>query len=61
MLLGRASIELRMWAVEAGEVPEDHDEQIDWLFGEWCTLDRWLSERESAASRDNRHRPATAR
>ena len=61
MLLGRTSIELRMWAVRADEIPQDRDEQIDWLFGEWCTLDRWLRERESDAPRDDRHRPAAAR
>jgi 1-acyl-sn-glycerol-3-phosphate acyltransferase len=65
MLLGRTRVELRMWAVQADDVPEDHDEQIDWLFGEWCTLDRWLAERDggpqSDAPRDDRHRPAAAR
>jgi 1-acyl-sn-glycerol-3-phosphate acyltransferase len=62
MLLARTSVELRMWAVAADDVPDDHEEQIDWLFGEWCTLDRWLGERAgSDAPRDDRHRPAAAR
>jgi 1-acyl-sn-glycerol-3-phosphate acyltransferase len=60
MLLARTSVELRMWAVAADDVPDDHEEQIDWLFGEWCTLDRWLGERDSDAPRDDRHRPAAA-
>lgn len=46
VLLGRSVVELRLWAVGADEVPEDRDDQIDWLFGEWCRLDRWVSEHE---------------
>jgi 1-acyl-sn-glycerol-3-phosphate acyltransferase len=63
MLLARTSVELRMWAVAADDVPDDHEDQFDWLFGEWCTLDRWLGERASGsdAPRDDRHRPAAAR
>jgi 1-acyl-sn-glycerol-3-phosphate acyltransferase len=60
MLLARTTVELRMWAVHADEIPDDRDEQIDWLFGEWCTLDRWLHERQSDAAGDDRHRPAAA-
>jgi hypothetical protein len=39
------TIELRMWLVPAGDVPSGRDEQIDWLFDRWRTLDAWVSER----------------
>jgi len=41
-----STVELRMWLVGADEVPSEHDEQIDWLFGWWRTLDRWVDERK---------------
>ena len=36
------TVRLRMWHVRAQDVPQDRDEQIDWLFGRWCTLDGWV-------------------
>jgi 1-acyl-sn-glycerol-3-phosphate acyltransferase len=38
-------IDLRLWHVPAADVPEGRDEQIDWLFGWWRELDRWVGER----------------
>jgi hypothetical protein len=35
-----------MWHVRAEDVPEDRDEQIDWLFGCWCTLDSWVDRQQ---------------
>ena len=40
------TVELRLWIVPAGDVPAGRDEQIDWLFGWWRTLDRWVAERQ---------------
>jgi len=39
------TVELRLWIVGAEEIPSDRDEQIDWLFGWWRTLDEWVAER----------------
>lgn len=39
------TVEIRLWAVPADEVPSDRDEAIDWLFGWWRTLDAWVAER----------------
>lgn len=49
--LGRPmTVELRMWAVPAEEVPSDPDEAIDWLFGRWRALDAWIGERLAGVS-----------
>ncbi len=40
------TVRLRLWHVPARDVPEDRDEQIDWLFGRWCTLDGWVDEHQ---------------
>jgi 1-acyl-sn-glycerol-3-phosphate acyltransferase len=45
----RQTIELKLWLAPAGEVPPGRDEQIDWLFGWWRTLDGWVAERAQAA------------
>ena len=42
------TVEVRLWAVPAGEVPSAREEAIDWLFGWWRTLDVWVSERHEA-------------
>ena len=42
-------IEMRLWVVSAEDVPEGQDEQIDWLFGWWRTIDEWIAERHAAA------------
>jgi 1-acyl-sn-glycerol-3-phosphate acyltransferase len=44
------TVEVRMWAVPAEEVPEDHDKRIDWLFDWWQTLDTWVDERQEAGA-----------
>jgi 1-acyl-sn-glycerol-3-phosphate acyltransferase len=46
LLRGRQLVELRLWAEQASEIPADRDERIDWLFGCWCRLDRWVGEHE---------------
>lgn len=42
-------IELRLWVERAEAVPAGRDEQIDWLFGWWQTIDAWIDERHAAA------------
>jgi 1-acyl-sn-glycerol-3-phosphate acyltransferase len=39
------TIELKLWMAGPDDVPAGRDEQIDWLFGWWRTLDRWIAER----------------
>jgi 1-acyl-sn-glycerol-3-phosphate acyltransferase len=45
LLLAPRVIELRLWHVAAEDVPAGRDEQIEWLFSWWCTLDDWVGER----------------
>jgi 1-acyl-sn-glycerol-3-phosphate acyltransferase len=42
---GDQCIDIRLWLVPAGDVPEGRDARIDWLFGCWRELDRWVGER----------------
>ena len=42
-------IEMRLWIERADDVPTDQDEQIDWLFGWWGTIDAWIAERTAGA------------
>jgi 1-acyl-sn-glycerol-3-phosphate acyltransferase len=44
-LLAPSVIELRLWHIAAADVPSDREQQIEWLFGWWCTLDDWVDER----------------
>lgn len=48
LLPERQTIEVRLWHEPASAVPEGREEQIDWLFGWWRTLDRWVDERRQA-------------
>lgn len=41
-------IEVRLWHEPADAIADDHDAQIDWLFGWWQTLDAWVTEREGS-------------
>ena len=43
------TVEVRLWAVPAEEIPSDRDAAIDWLFAQWRTLDAWVDERHRAA------------
>lgn len=40
---------MRWWRVPRDEIPEGREEQIDWLFGWWERIDRWIT--------DNRPQP----
>ncbi len=44
------TVEVRLWTVAARDLPTDHDERIDWLFGWWRTLDEWVAERHEAGA-----------
>lgn len=44
-------IEARWWRVPAEDVPEDREEQIDWLFAWWGRMDRWIAERRPVHGR----------
>ena len=46
-LPARQTIELRLWL--ADELPDDHHERIDWLFGRWRALDDWVEARHPHA------------
>ncbi len=49
----RQTVEVRMWAVPAQDVPADREAAIGWLFGWWKTLDDWVAERYDAQARLN--------
>lgn len=40
-------IEMRLWIERAEDVPSAKDEQIDWLFAWWRTIDAWVAERDA--------------
>lgn len=48
------TVEVRLWAVPAAEVPAERDAAIDWLFDWWKTLDDWVAERYDARARPAR-------
>jgi 1-acyl-sn-glycerol-3-phosphate acyltransferase len=48
------TVELKLWAVPAEDVPSDRDEAIDWLFGWWRKLDAWVDERHEATASHGR-------
>ena len=37
-------IVMRWWKVPRAEIPADRDERIDWLYGWWERIDRWIDE-----------------
>jgi 1-acyl-sn-glycerol-3-phosphate acyltransferase len=58
LLPHRQVVHVRLWAATAAEIPAGREEQIDWLFRGWRTLDQWVGERHQQASRapqDDRH------
>ena len=30
------------WKVNAGDIPADRDEQVEWLYENWAEMDAWL-------------------
>lgn len=41
----------RYWRIPPSEVPTDTDATIEWLFGWWEQIDRWIADREAASGR----------
>jgi 1-acyl-sn-glycerol-3-phosphate acyltransferase len=37
-------IVMRWWKVPRAEIPADREERIDWLYGWWERIDRWIDE-----------------
>jgi 1-acyl-sn-glycerol-3-phosphate acyltransferase len=48
LLPEQQTIHVRLWHESASAVPEDREDQIDWLFAWWRTLDSWVDERQAA-------------
>jgi 1-acyl-sn-glycerol-3-phosphate acyltransferase len=42
------TIEVQLWHVPCGDIPDGHDERIEWLFDWWRRLDGWVDERGAA-------------
>ncbi len=42
------TIYVRLWHQPASAVPEGREEQIDWLFDWWRTLDGWVDQRQDS-------------
>jgi 1-acyl-sn-glycerol-3-phosphate acyltransferase len=40
------TVEVRLWHEPAAAVPAGREDQIDWLFGWWRTLDSWVRDRD---------------
>lgn len=43
-------IHARYWRIPPAEVPKERDQVIEWLFGWWEQIDRWIADRATAAS-----------
>jgi 1-acyl-sn-glycerol-3-phosphate acyltransferase len=41
------TIDVSLFLVRAGELPDGQDARIDWLFGWWRRLDAWVAEKSS--------------
>ena len=41
------TVEMRLWVEPVDAIPRNHEEQIDWLFGWWRTMDAWIDERQA--------------
>lgn len=48
------TVEVRLWAERAEQIPSDRAEAIDWLFGWWRTLDAWVGERQQARAAERK-------
>jgi hypothetical protein len=41
----------RYWRIAQSEVPDEQEAVIDWLYGWWEQIDRWIADRERAAAK----------
>ncbi|MGH2726429.1 MAG: hypothetical protein ACRDKS_05580 [Actinomycetota bacterium] len=46
-------IHARYWRIPPGEVPRDRDQLIEWLYGWWEQIDRWIADRATAAGQQS--------
>lgn len=46
-LVGR-TVTVDFWRTAAGEVPNDRQARIEWLYAQWARLDTWVGHRSSA-------------
>lgn len=49
-LVGK-TIRVKAWKVTSEEVPEDRDEQVEWLYDNWARMDAWLVDGDRPAER----------
>ncbi|MGH3616147.1 MAG: 1-acyl-sn-glycerol-3-phosphate acyltransferase [Pseudonocardia sp.] len=42
-----ATVRMRWWRVPHGDVPQDPEEQVDWLYRWWETIDDWVNQTRS--------------
>jgi hypothetical protein len=40
----------RYWRIPPGEVPKDEEQLIEWLYGWWERIDRWIADRAGRAA-----------
>lgn len=38
----------RYWRIPPGEIPDEHDERVDWLYAWWGRVDTWIRDRRPA-------------
>jgi len=36
-------LRMRFWLVPAADVPADEDERVEWLYGWWARIDKWIN------------------
>jgi hypothetical protein len=47
----------RYWRIPPEEVPKGQDDVIEWLYGWWEQIDRWIADRERAAAANKASSP----
>lgn len=45
----------RYWRIAPADVPQGEEAVIEWLYGWWEQIDRWIAERERAVAPDHQH------
>lgn len=49
-----ATIRMKLWRVPANEIPTGERERIEWLYGHWQEVDRWVGEQRRALGYEGR-------
>ena len=47
-----SAVRVRLWRIARSEVPEGRRPRIEWLYGVWAEMDRWLTGMPVAETRD---------